>query len=66
MVPPDAGAPTDLEIQTAIGTLRRAGHRRVQSLGYHVQWHDYAMPHSVCMEEVADLQRWLVQVLGDR
>ncbi len=38
----------------------------LQSLGYHVQWHDYAMPHSVCMEEVADLQRWLVQVLGDR
>lgn len=44
MVPPDAGAPTDLEIQTAIGTLRRAGHRRVQSLGYHVTPNDYYSP----------------------
>lgn len=37
----------------------------LQSLGYSVQWHDYPMPHSVCMEEVADLNRWLVQVLGN-
>lgn len=36
----------------------------LQSLGYSVQWHDYPMPHSVCMEEVADLNRWLNQVLG--
>lgn len=36
----------------------------LQSLGYSVQWHDYAMPHSVCMEEVADLNRWLLQVLA--
>ena len=37
----------------------------LQSLGYSVLWHDYPMPHSVCMEEVADLNRWLVQVLGN-
>ncbi len=36
----------------------------LQSLGYNVLWRDYPMPHSVCMEEVADLNRWLVQVLG--
>lgn len=38
----------------------------LQSMGYAVQWHDYAMPHSVCMEEIADLNRWLVQVLAAR
>ncbi len=36
----------------------------LQALGYSVQWHDYPMPHSVCMEEVADLNRWLIQVLA--
>jgi phospholipase/carboxylesterase len=32
--------------------------------GYAVEWHEYPMQHSVCMEEVADIGRWLVQVLG--
>ena len=34
------------------------------ALGYPVQWHDYAMPHSVCMEEIDDLNRWLLRVLA--
>lgn len=34
------------------------------ALGHPVEWHDYAMPHSVCMEEMADLNRWLVKVLA--
>lgn len=34
------------------------------ALGHPVEWHDYAMPHSVCMEEIADLNRWLLGVLG--
>ncbi|HEY6095974.1 MAG TPA: alpha/beta hydrolase-fold protein, partial [Gallionellaceae bacterium] len=25
---------------------------KLQQLGYRVDWHDYAMPHSVCMEEI--------------
>lgn len=33
------------------------------ALGYAVEWHEYAMPHSVCMEEVADLNAWLLKVL---
>lgn len=33
-------------------------------LGYQVEWHDYAMPHSVCPEEIADLNDWLLQVLA--
>jgi phospholipase/carboxylesterase len=31
----------------------------LQSLGYHVAWHTYPMPHSVCADEVADLRRWM-------
>ena len=34
------------------------------ALGYTVDWHDYPMEHSVCPEEVADLERWLLRVLA--
>lgn len=27
--------------------------------GYAVEWHEYAMPHSICIEEVEDVGRWL-------
>jgi len=27
--------------------------------GYAVEWHDYAIPHSVCIEEVREIGRWL-------
>ncbi|MDO5625133.1 MAG: dienelactone hydrolase family protein [Pseudomonadota bacterium] len=36
----------------------------LQALGYPVQWHAYPMGHSVCLEEVRDLQAWLLRVLG--
>lgn len=36
----------------------------LQALGYAVDWHDYPMEHSVCMEEVSDLNRWLLRVLA--
>ena len=36
----------------------------LRALGYDVEWHDYAMPHSVCMDEIADLNRWLLRVLA--
>jgi phospholipase/carboxylesterase len=31
----------------------------LERMGYAVEWHAYAMPHSVCAEEIADLRRWL-------
>ena len=34
------------------------------ALGYPVEWHEYAMQHSVCAQEIADLNRWLLQVLA--
>ena len=27
--------------------------------GYRVEWHEYPMPHSVCLEEVREIGRWL-------
>ena len=32
--------------------------------GHAVDWHEYAMPHSVCAAEIVDLNRWLLHVLG--
>ena len=34
------------------------------ALGYPVQWHDYPMEHSVCPDEIVDLNRWLLTVLA--
>ncbi|RZI41170.1 alpha/beta hydrolase [Herbaspirillum sp. HC18] len=36
----------------------------LQSLGYEVEWHEYPMPHSVCMEELDDISAWLKRVLA--
>ena len=36
----------------------------LRALGYEVEWHDYPMAHSVCMEEIEDLGRWLTKVLA--
>ena len=36
----------------------------LKALGYPVDWHDYAMEHSVCPEEIADFQNWLLKVLA--
>ena len=37
--------------------------RRLVELGYPVEWHRYAMAHSVCPEEIADIGNWLQRVL---
>ena len=34
------------------------------ALGYAIEWHEYPMPHSVCAQEIADLNRWLLRVLA--
>ena len=34
------------------------------ALGHPVEWHEYAMAHSVCNEEIGDLNRWLLRVLA--
>ncbi len=35
----------------------------LQGLGQPIEWHDYPMEHSVCVEEVQALQKWLLKVL---
>jgi phospholipase/carboxylesterase len=65
-------ANTDTPIFMAHGThdaivphARGASSRdALEALGYSVEWHDYPMPHSVCGEEIADLNRWLLRVLN--
>jgi phospholipase/carboxylesterase len=46
-------------------TMSRASASRdaLQSQGYAVDWREYPMAHSVCAEEVADIERWLNQCL---
>lgn len=36
----------------------------LRALGHDVEWHDYPMPHSVCAEEIADLNAWLLKHLA--
>ncbi|MBY4594209.1 dienelactone hydrolase family protein [Ottowia caeni] len=42
----------------------QASRDALQSLGYGVEWHEYDMPHSVCADEVEDLNHWLLKVLA--
>jgi len=44
--------------------MGKTSHERLQQAGYAVEWHDYPMQHSVCLEEIADVGRWLMQVLS--
>ena len=36
----------------------------LEAQGYEVEWREYPMPHSVCMEEIADAATWLTRVLS--
>jgi phospholipase/carboxylesterase len=42
----------------------RASRDALREQGYDVEWHEYPMAHSVCMEEIADINAWLVKVLA--
>ena len=33
--------------------------------GYPLEWHDYAMPHSVCIEEIAAIGQWLRRIMAE-
>jgi phospholipase/carboxylesterase len=34
------------------------------SMGYQVEWHEYTMQHSVCLEEVQHLSNFFKKVLS--
>lgn len=42
----------------------RASRDALAALGYTVEWHEYPMAHSVCMEEIGDLNEWLLKALA--
>jgi phospholipase/carboxylesterase len=41
---------------------KRSGDFLVTS-GYPLEWHSYPMEHSLCLEEIRDIEDWLVRVL---
>ena len=52
---------TDPVVPFARGTDTRDA---LVELGYPVEWHEYPMQHSVSQEEIADVEAWLLKVLG--
>ncbi len=42
----------------------RESRAALEALGYAVQWQEYAMPHSLCAEEIADIAAWLARHLA--
>lgn len=42
----------------------RASRDALEALGYQVEWHEYPMAHTVSMEEIEDLNAWLLRVLA--
>jgi len=53
-------------IHDGIVALARGAQTRdaLVALGHPVAWHEYPMEHSVCMEEIADLNGFLLRVLA--
>ncbi len=51
----------DPVVPYAMGNSSR---EQLQQAGYALVWHEYPMQHSVCLEEVADIGRWLTCVLA--
>lgn len=42
----------------------RTSRSTLQALGHEVEWHEYPMEHSVCLDEIADINRWLLRQLA--
>lgn len=51
----------DPVVPYAMGTRSRDF---LQQAGYGVEWHEYPMQHSVCLEEVEEIGAWLRRVLA--
>jgi phospholipase/carboxylesterase len=70
-LPAEASAANkDLPIFLAHGTydavipfaMATASHTKLGERNYPVEWHQYPMEHSVCMNEIADIGKWLRMV----
>lgn len=40
-------------------TLGKMSADKLQQHGFQVEWHEYAMPHSVNVDEIRDIEKWL-------
>lgn len=40
-------------------SLAKSSRAKMEARGYKVEWREYPMPHSVCMEEVEDIGVWI-------
>lgn len=45
-------------------TLGSASREALLEFGYAVDWHEYSMQHSVCEEELRDIENWLTRKLA--
>ena len=52
-----------LQDDVVVPARGQAARDSLLALGQPVQWHSYPMAHSLCQEEVDDLNAWLLQVL---
>jgi phospholipase/carboxylesterase len=43
--------------------LGQSAYAELMQRHYSVSWHTYAMPHSVCMEEIRDIGQWIMTVI---
>lgn len=51
----------DTVVPYALGTASRDA---LLALGYAVEWHEYEMPHSVCEQELRDIESWLTRQMN--
>lgn len=49
----------DTTIPITVAKLSRA---TMETAGYETDWHEYAMAHSVCAEEIQDISEWLKNI----
>ena len=40
-------------------SLAQSSRAKMEARGYKIEWHEYPMPHSVCMEEIEDIGVWI-------
>lgn len=53
-------------VQDPVVPFARAEESRkvVEALGYQVEWHAYPMQHTLCLEEVQDISKWIRKVVA--
>lgn len=46
--------------------LAQHAHKQMEVRGLHLEWHTYAMGHTLVPDEIRDITRWLARVLGTK